>query len=434
MSKDLTRDWDFMENTIKYFNLLKSQRAEQNSIRPLNEDSILKKINDYGIFNIAWAFFLWLPMELLPIILSPLTILLNIFFRGKVSTATRGFVDKIIAEKSEHYEPLIAGAVLDAYLLHEMRGYVRNRPSIIVGAAPTPKMKFKGKTYFSIPLIFDEPFDAGSDILLSELVPLTGHPSLRKLLVNSFQRIPMRDGSAGCLVAPHIIDHVPSRKDAVMEAARVLRPGGFFIFTDLSEHFFSLHPIVRLARILHIDKFFLNALRRITTLYLGEGESLEWYKKALDEAGFDLERSGYWISSRIHYYTQIVATFYRLNKSVLIWHSLAMSVPLLRIFLRWAWRALQRPLILIDLAYKNKTGIEIYFVARKRGEPEKNNAGAPDLFSALVSPDTHEPLAVTDNESALITPSGVKYPIVKGIPVLIPELARMYFDAFKDTV
>jgi len=430
MSDELTRDWDFLENTRKYFDILRIERAggvESKAAAP--KDSIFRKIRNYGIFSIFMAFFIWLPMEIFGVVLSPFMLVLNAILRRKVSPETRDYIEKVISKKLNHFEPLIAGAVVDAYLYHGMRGYIRNRPSVIVGAAPTPKMKFRGASYFSVPLIYDEPFDAGTDILLSELAPLRGHPAFRNLMVNSFQRIPMRDGSAGCIVAPHIIDHVPSRREAVMEASRVLRPGGYFIFTDVSEYFFSLQPVVRAARALRVDKIFSKYLKKITTLYLGEGESLEWYKKLLDEAGFDLESAGYWISPKIHYYTQLIATFYRLNKSVLIWHSLAMSVPPAGSFLRWVWRTVQSALIYGDMIKDTEIGVELYFVAKKRGDAAKAEIDAEtNLFKTLVCPDTYESLSFSEDGTELVSASGVKYPVVKGIPVLIPELARMYYD------
>lgn len=70
------------------------------------------------------------------------------------------------------------------------------------------------------------------------------------LLAGDAQRLPFRADSFGCVLAMHMLYHVPDRDQAISEIRRVLRPGGVALFLTNSEtHLAELNEM--LASVLH---------------------------------------------------------------------------------------------------------------------------------------------------------------------------------------
>ncbi len=59
-------------------------------------------------------------------------------------------------------------------------------------------------------------------------------PHYRRIVSGSFDRMPLGSGSLGSVVAIHVLDHVADLDAALAETARVLRPGGEFLFSLFS--------------------------------------------------------------------------------------------------------------------------------------------------------------------------------------------------------
>src|SRR5207249_982582 len=57
------------------------------------------------------------------------------------------------------------------------------------------------------------------------------------LVEASGHRLPFRDDSFGSVLSNSTLEHIPRTWDVIKEAARVLRPGGFFVLTVPSQYF-----------------------------------------------------------------------------------------------------------------------------------------------------------------------------------------------------
>jgi len=65
-----------------------------------------------------------------------------------------------------------------------------------------------------------------------------------RLWVGDTERIEVADGSYDAVVELTIFHHVPEWRRAIAEVRRVLRPGGLFLFEELSREYFSDIPVV----------------------------------------------------------------------------------------------------------------------------------------------------------------------------------------------
>lgn len=84
---------------------------------------------------------------------------------------------------------------------------------------------------------FAEPLFAGLDRRGNRAREARQRGAHRWLLAADATALPFRDGSFGSVLANSVLQVVPDVEQAVAEAARVLRPGGRFLFTVPSERF-----------------------------------------------------------------------------------------------------------------------------------------------------------------------------------------------------
>lgn len=74
---------------------------------------------------------------------------------------------------------------------------------------------------------------------------LRGREETAQITLGDATALPLADASADAVVDFGIVHHVPAWRDAVAEAARVLRPGGQLIFEEVTAHALS-RPSYRL--------------------------------------------------------------------------------------------------------------------------------------------------------------------------------------------
>lgn len=86
-------------------------------------------------------------------------------------------------------------------------------------------------------MAFAEPLDVGFDITDQGFAEARARLVYHYLVVASAPRMPFPDESFATVVSNCVIEHIPDLDGALQEVARVLQPGGQFIFTTLSEHF-----------------------------------------------------------------------------------------------------------------------------------------------------------------------------------------------------
>jgi SAM-dependent methyltransferase len=100
---------------------------------------------------------------------------------------------------------------------------------------------------------FDGPLAAGIDTdgrMLRWARRLEAHRSLARA---SGAALPFRDGAFRSVVCNSTLEHIPEADAVLREARRVLEPGGTFIVTVPSEHFFPYHLGSSAARALRLE-------------------------------------------------------------------------------------------------------------------------------------------------------------------------------------
>ena len=84
----------------------------------------------------------------------------------------------------------------------------------------------------------------------------------------SADAIPLGDASVDCVVACLVFEHIHTMDESIAEVARVLEPGGRFLF-------FLNHPLLQTPNSGWIDDHILNEQYWRIGAYLGEDETLE---------------------------------------------------------------------------------------------------------------------------------------------------------------
>ena len=85
-------------------------------------------------------------------------------------------------------------------------------------------------------------FDLDAEQVARARARLDGYPV--RLSVGDAERIEADDGSYDAVFELAIFHHIPDWRRALAEVRRVLRPGGLFLFEELSREFFSDMPVV----------------------------------------------------------------------------------------------------------------------------------------------------------------------------------------------
>ena len=79
-------------------------------------------------------------------------------------------------------------------------------------------------------VVFDHPLDVGVDPWWTELLSAKKMGSYRHLVRSDGARVPFGDGHFASAVSNSVLEHIPHVDDVVKEIARVVRPGGRFVF------------------------------------------------------------------------------------------------------------------------------------------------------------------------------------------------------------
>jgi len=117
------------------------------------------------------------------------------------------------------------------------------------------------------------------------------------LLQGDGGKMPFPDGAFASVVSNSVLEHIPHLDDVVMETARVLQPGGKFVFCVPNHHFL---PTLSVGRAL--DKVGLtplgNAYRKFfnTISRHHHCDSPETWESRLNNAGFEIERWWHYFS------------------------------------------------------------------------------------------------------------------------------------------
>lgn len=88
-------------------------------------------------------------------------------------------------------------------------------------------------------VIFKENIDVGLDIDIAEIKKAKLIKSYKSLILGHACSLPFADESFGLVFSNCVIEHIPHVKDVLREVSRVLKLGGYFVFTVPSENFGS---------------------------------------------------------------------------------------------------------------------------------------------------------------------------------------------------
>jgi SAM-dependent methyltransferase len=169
-------------------------------------------------------------------------------------------------------------------------------------------------------VVFPEGIDAGIDITWPIVVEGTSNGRYDSTAVADGTRLPYRDGAFRTVVSNCVVEHIPDAEGLVGEVARVLAPGGRYIFSTINDHFTDALGTVR-----RLDSLGLAGLaqryghwwnRRAAHFHF---DTPQVYRERLARWGLHLDRHAYYMSSRamgtfelLHYYAVPSLAWHRL--------------------------------------------------------------------------------------------------------------------------
>ncbi len=138
---------------------------------------------------------------------------------------------------------------------------------------------------------FDHPLDVGLDPWWGPLLEARTRNAYRLLLRADGARIPVPDGSFASVVSNSVLEHIPHLDQVLAEVARVLRPGGRFVFCVPNHRFpnylWGTQTFNRLGLKAAADGYgrFFNRISRHQ-----HTDSYTVWKKRMDQSGFRIEK------------------------------------------------------------------------------------------------------------------------------------------------
>lgn len=148
---------------------------------------------------------------------------------------------------------------------------------------------------------FARPLFAGLDPDEQMVREARARGSYRWPMVASATEIPFPDNFFGSVIANCVIEHIPDVEAVMSETARVLRPGGRFVFGVPSQHFAEMLLGVSLLRELGLDSIgqaygdWFNAHSQ----HFHTDSPSVWFDR-LQRHGLRVEHHEYYISERAH--------------------------------------------------------------------------------------------------------------------------------------
>ena len=138
-------------------------------------------------------------------------------------------------------------------------------------------------------MLFDQPVD-GPDLSISRLTRARETGAYRELKIASATNLPYPPASFATVFSNCVLEHIPDVDAVCREAARVLRPGGRFVFTVPTDRFgeFLLYPTLagRLGAA-WLGQGYVGVINRVFAHY--HTDSPERWHRRLAEAGLETE-------------------------------------------------------------------------------------------------------------------------------------------------
>ncbi|NIV32589.1 MAG: methyltransferase domain-containing protein [Anaerolineae bacterium] len=146
---------------------------------------------------------------------------------------------------------------------------------------------------------FPEPLAAGIDPESAVLREARDRGAYRLLAQGLGDRLPYANGHFATVVSNSVLEHIPGVDDVVAEIARVLQPGGRFIFCVPGDRFTELLLFTQLFRRLRLEALaaaYERYFDRISRHHHCDGPDV--WRKRLEAAGLQLDSSFYYFSAR----------------------------------------------------------------------------------------------------------------------------------------
>jgi SAM-dependent methyltransferase len=225
------------------------------------------------------------------------------------------------------------------------RVITRSIEARILAAVPFPRPMLDvgiGDGHFAS-VLFPGGVDAGIDPALAEAVEAQKRGVYRLVVNGSSLAIPFGAASFASVLSNCVLEHIPDLDTTLAEIARVLRPGGLFVCTVISDRFSELFIPPNTWK-----RWGLAGLRQAYVDWFNRKarhfhfESPDKWKKRLERVGLDVERWRYYSSlaasratHRSHYWSLPLLFFRKLTGRWVPFPRLTDNPILLRRFIRY---------------------------------------------------------------------------------------------------
>ena len=139
-------------------------------------------------------------------------------------------------------------------------------------------------------LLFRDRVEVGVDLSISQLTHARESGAYDQVKIADATDLPFPDGSFETVFSNCVLEHIPAVDAVCREAARVLRPGGGFVFTVPTDRFAELLFYPSMAGALGIPlvgRWYVRALNGVFRHY--HTDSPERWRRRLADAGFEVE-------------------------------------------------------------------------------------------------------------------------------------------------
>lgn len=146
---------------------------------------------------------------------------------------------------------------------------------------------------------FDNPVDVGADPWTGPLRQASRRGGYRLVIQAFGDRLPFPDSSFSSAMSNSVLEHIPDIDAVLVEMARILKPGGLFVFCVPNHNFLSNLSVSRF-----LDRIGLRGLADLYRRFFNRisrhhhCDSPEVWTKRLEAAGFSVERWWHYFSPR----------------------------------------------------------------------------------------------------------------------------------------
>lgn len=259
----------------------------------------------------------------------------------------------------------------------------------------------------------------GSDLIYETILSSKKYNYVDKLAVFDAEEIPLPDNCFNTVIMNNLMHHLPSRKKVLDEVARILKPGGKFIFTDNLYGWVGYTFDSRLLRFFRLDfiarkleafKMHLFAQKLLTSSKYWDEAVKESQMEVLVNRDF-VSRKAMIISSIFEYLNLLQGQPTRESMKLLL------KIGFLGRFIKRKFESIIRYLIINEnRLIKDADGAFLFVVLRKKKDSKNINPEVNDLKYVCLK--CRKDLISKDNK-LICNKCKQGYLIKKSIPILL---------------